>query len=93
MATYGWIITKDHLAFDDAKPGTNCNAIGVIGPRDCVHTEHEIKSHGLPFKMYDDDDELYYEGFLLGGDGFEPLEDFGTPNAGCTKIEVDGKLI
>lgn len=42
------------------------------------------------FKIYDDDGEIYYTGVRTGEseyeDGFEPLEDFGTPNAGATEI-------
>ena len=51
------------------------------------------------FMMYDDDDILYYGGYLktdLEGseDAFAPLDDYGMPNAGCTDIkykESDGK--
>lgn len=45
------------------------------------------------FKIYDDDNEIYYTGVRTGEaeefgseDGFEPLDDFGTPNAGATEI-------
>lgn len=45
------------------------------------------------FRIYDDDRELYYTGVRTGrGDpdgseeGFEPLDDYGTPNAGATEI-------
>ena len=37
---------------------------------------------------FDDDGELYFEGYLLGGDGFEPLDDFGRPDSGCTAIKM-----
>lgn len=44
--------------------------------------------------MYDSDDILYYEGMFLcnkeecnGERGFEPLDGFGEPNAGCTRID------
>ena len=37
--------------------------------------------------MLDDDRTVYYEGFLIG-DEFAPLDDFGEPNAGCTRIQV-----
>jgi len=41
-----------------------------------------------------DDGELYYEGTLFGRyGGFEPLDDFGTPNAGCTMIKINGKWL
>jgi hypothetical protein len=45
------------------------------------------------FRIYDDDRELYYTGIRTGQgdpdgseDGFEPLDDYGTPNAGATEI-------
>lgn len=45
---------------------------------------------GIHFEMYDDDDNLYYCGRLVGEDatGFEPLDDFGTPNAGASYIKL-----
>lgn len=64
---------------------------------------------GAEFKMFDGDEILYYEGRFLederensdipvfqqrATDEFQPLDNFGTPNAGCTYIEykdVDGK--
>lgn len=61
----------------------------------------QIKKHGFTchFKMYDDDGIHYYSGYLLGKyegceQAFNPLEDYGMPNAGCTDIkykESDGK--
>lgn len=48
------------------------------------------------FKIYDGDDELYYSGVFLAAElsdsseeasGFEPLYDFGTPNAGAVYIK------
>ena len=39
--------------------------------------------------MYDDDGGHYYNGVLIGDyDGFEPLDDFGEGNAGCTEIRL-----
>lgn len=93
-----FIVTKDHIADSTAKPGTNANAVGVVGPRTCKATADEIVNHpnGQKFRMRDDDGELYYEGVYVPGDGsdpFQPLDCFGRPNAGCTTIEywVDGK--
>jgi hypothetical protein len=46
------------------------------------------------FSLYDDDDECYYEGMLYGDyEGFEPLDDFGTPNAGCVKMKLNGEWL
>jgi hypothetical protein len=86
---YAWTITKDFQADPGAKPGTNLNAVGVVGPRSCNKTHDEIMADptGKRFRIYDDDGELYYEGILIDGDGFEPLDDFGSPNAGATTIK------
>ena len=92
-STYGWIIDVDHIKDADAKPGTNCNAVGLTGPHN-IPPEIESKlmaGMGTTFRMKDDDGELYYEGRILRTDGseptFQPLDDFDTPNAGVTSIE------
>lgn len=88
---YAWTITADWIADPDAKRATNANAVGVIGPRGTELTAAEIEGaeDAIGFRMFDDDGELYYQGFLVGADatGFEPLDDFGRPNAGCTQID------
>lgn len=95
-----WVITKDYHADHSAESGTNMNALGMIGPS-CVPDGiggQNIKVHrdAQYFEMYDDDGELYYEGYWVDHDSddethevneFEPLDDFGTPNAGCTLIK------
>lgn len=89
-----FVITKDHLEENRSQ--------GVIGPRDYYNNNiskfggqdsnliDHIKKSGKHFRMYDDDGELYYEGYFLHhsteSSEFEPLECFGTPNAGCTEI-------
>lgn len=85
-----WTITIDHNPDPRAKPGTNCNAAGIVGPRGAKLTAQQICEHPdrQEFRMYDDDNELYYTGFLVGPDLFAPLDDFGTPNAGATRIDV-----
>lgn len=93
---YAWMIAKDHIADKDAREGSNLNAKGVTGPREVELTAEEIQKHPDReyFKMYDDDGELYYEGYFVGDDdaeGFEPLDDFGMPNAGCTSIKYRNK--
>lgn len=89
MAGYCWTITNDFIADSHARSGTNGNAIGLVGPRSATMTEEEICRHPdrKRFRMLDDDGEVYYTGYLVGGDGFEPLDDFGMPNAGATTIE------
>lgn len=93
---YGWIIDKDHIAMNDEEEGTNLNAVGVVGPSNIAPEIHYRLNHGQgkKFRMYDDDGELYYSGRILHADGyeapdegFEPLDDFGTGNAGCTEIK------
>lgn len=88
---YGsWVITKDYI-------GPSLTSIdspdekGICGPSTCNMTEKEIRKFGKKFKMYDDDGELYYDGYCvvrngIGVEGFRPLDDFGTPNAGATEI-------
>jgi len=89
-APYGWIIDVDMIKDDGAKPGTNANATGLTGPRD-ISPEHERllkEGAGTKFRMKDDDGEVYYTGRIIGRDrSFDPLDDFGTPNAGATSIE------
>jgi hypothetical protein len=89
---FGWVITVDHIADPSEEAPSNFNAVGMMGPRGLTATAEEIKSQGVEFKMFDDDGELYYEGFVLGDDLNRPLRDFGMPNAGAVdiKIFVDG---
>jgi len=96
---YAWVITVDHLwnkKTDDEKKiysdqGFKSEA-GILGPAGCKLAAEEIIKKGEKFKMYDDDGELYYTGFFYDIDGqdceaeFSPLDDFGTPNAGCVEI-------
>ena len=86
-----WTITRDYFADPDAKRGTNSNAVGMTGPHGIptALNDKKIAEHpdAKPFRMLDDDGNLYYEGFLIGEE-FAPLDDFGEPNAGCTRIQV-----
>ena len=89
--TVVWKIVEDFLADKDAKPGTNANAVGITGPRGADDTQLMLHR----FRMYDDDGNLYYEGVTnalddeLGDEEsvFAPLDNFGMPNAGCTRID------
>jgi len=91
--SYGWMITVDHISGGDET--------GVRGPCsiDAETLERLQKGEGHKFRMYDDDDELYYDGLFIGDasseDGFIPLDDFGTPNAGATRIDYleDGRWV
>lgn len=99
QSPYAWIIDKDHLA----EAGDSGDA-GVVGPRDANGDSKEELSRNYPhhhqFRMYDDDQELYYTGTLFWegeADGPEedfvygPLGDFGGPNAGCVLIKYTDK--
>lgn len=93
---YGWLITQDKLAEDLELED---NDTGIHGPRGCSKKLHDalLSGKGHKFKMYDDDDILYYKGLFIGDpeseDGFAPLDYFGMPNAGCTRIDYyDPKL-
>jgi hypothetical protein len=69
---YRWKITKDRI--------DNGRAVGVEGPR---NLDSKVKDNPTRFSLYDDDKNCYYEGMLYGDySGFEPLDDFGMPNAG-----------
>lgn len=94
--TYAWIIDTDHTydpnhdVLDDS---------GRLGPRNInPDLQAQLKAgKGVAFKMYDDDGELYYSGRIISYDGedfegFEPLDDFGTPNAGAVRIDYQNSL-
>jgi hypothetical protein len=71
-----WIITKDII------DGGNCE-------RTCSR-DYDGSELSFPFRMFDDDDNLYYEGLSDDNDSeeaFAPLDDFGMGNAGCTSIQ------
>lgn len=98
-ARYGWIITQDHLHesfLRDYGPSDDngTSDVGTLGPHGCSKAlQARLEAgEGAEFRMHDDDGELYYSGRILytgDSDGdveFAPLEDFGMPNAGCTRI-------
>lgn len=77
---YVWVITDDYI--DGGKD------VGLIGPHN-ADSNHVGKDEGQAFRMTDDDGQVYYLGRIKGDyQGFEPLQDFGMPNAGCTSIEL-----
>lgn len=91
-----WIIDRDLQPMEGEPEGTNCNAKGVMGPRGCPD---DAKALTLRFRLLCDGDsegqhEVLYEGRMLpwdeqddDSDGFEPLDNFGRPNAGCTELQ------
>jgi len=87
LATYRWIITKDHTE----DPDSMNNAAGTTGPH---NLDPDLKSNPSTFSLYDDDDICYYEGMLYGEfEWFEPMDDYGLPNAGCVKMKLDGEWL
>lgn len=88
---YGWIITHDHIENGEY------NSVGTTGPgtadEEMIEAVKAEGNHRTPFKMYDDDGELYYEGWFTMDDEHSlddtmvgPLTDFGMPNAGATRV-------
>jgi hypothetical protein len=101
-AKYGWIITEDYVASDLNDPVKYPSDVGLIGPRNCSGEIEERLRNRKPeytqqtkFKMLDGDGNLYYVGYIDGEyDLTEPLDDFGTPNAGAIYLKYldkDGK--
>lgn len=86
--SYGWVITKDLLGEED---DADRSAVGVMGPRNITAPTADAlkRGQGRKFRMLDDDGEVYYYGLLIhpDGEGFEPLDDFGMPDSGCTDIQ------
>ena len=76
---YNWTITRDYIESGAEN--------GLTGPSNkSRHTANETD-----FRMFDDDGALYYCGTIWGEfQGFEPLDDFGMPSAGCTEIQLRG---
>lgn len=75
-----WQIRVDHIG--DGPEGTNLNAVGVEGPGDLTPDQ----AMPYQFKIYDDDENLYYEG-VCSDISRDPADDFGIPNAGAPHIE------
>lgn len=81
----GWIVTYNHLD----KLETS-----IMGPHDCQASPLDIMAMGDTFELYDDDNILYYTGKMYRcDDDLAPLDDFGKPNAGCTKMKVNGEWV
>jgi hypothetical protein len=82
-----WIIDADHTAEHNTKPGTNMNAVDMKSADYDPALDNTLTE---PFRLLDADGEVYYEGRSTNSDSeeaFSPLDDFGTPNAGCTEIQ------
>tara|TARA_R110000803_G_scaffold10308_6_gene31713 strand:- start:6939 stop:7217 length:279 start_codon:yes stop_codon:yes gene_type:complete len=79
IAKKSFAITQDHL--DDLK----CND-------DRLKKLKKDEGYNVFFKLYDDDDTLYYSGYLHEDeeDEFAPL-DWAMADSGCTDIKYRGK--
>jgi len=76
---YAWVIDKNYV--DDFE-----NVSGPSGAEKLLMDKLRA-GDGQKFRMFDGDGELYYTGRVVGEfEGFEPLDDYGMPNAGCTEI-------
>lgn len=73
--------------------------VGTSGPRGAPSELLHRLCEGLWFKLYDDDGVMLYEGRLLvdrdgvdangltEDEAFAPLDEWGAPNAGATRID------
>tara|TARA_Y100000310_G_C20579254_1_gene762134 strand:- start:937 stop:1227 length:291 start_codon:yes stop_codon:yes gene_type:complete len=83
--SYAWIIDWGNADIDlDIE-------VKTIGPSTIDNEKMQIlkeTNEGEKFQMFDDDGMHYYSGRIIGNySQFEPLDDFGMPNAGCTDIQ------
>lgn len=92
-----WVITKDHTEPPDTAGAMNDVGWGQDDRGALVRLDIAMArvrardSDMVPFKLYDDDGELYYEGASrdLGEEeerAFAPL-DWAMRNAGCTRLD------
>ena len=73
-----WTITNDLV--DGGKQ---------VGTSSCNYDAAQAALTKNPFRLLDDDGEIYYEGLSDSCDlqrAFAPLDDFGRGFAGCTEI-------
>lgn len=95
MSGYCWNITADHVDEDAFK-----RTVGPWNGDESLLKLEPANKWGeagtRQFKMYDDDGNLYYEGIIgytseyadrAESLGFEPLDDYGMPNAGAVRID------
>lgn len=90
------LINSDLPDFD--RTGTVLEEMPLHGIERVLGVESDIPAGDnlVPFRLYDDDGELYYEGRLTDDDecaNQSAALRFGESDAGCTRIEVlrDGK--
>jgi hypothetical protein len=87
----GWVITTDHIKDETEPEGSYLNAKGLMGPS-TYEGDGNADDLPIPFRLYDDDGELYYTGRMneqamdAFGSGEDPLYGFGMGNAGATEL-------
>jgi hypothetical protein len=86
------IIDKDFI--DAGRAGSTLEETPQYGVEKVLGIDPSIPSTGklVPFRLYDDDGELYYEGRLTDDDECENQSAalrFGEADAGCTTILVE----
>jgi len=77
-----WLITKDFFPV----PGTK-SRVGFSSPG---YSEEKRDQLIYQFRMLDDDKNVYYAGLSSDCESesaFNPLDDLGMPDAGCTEIQ------
>ena len=75
-----WKVTYDHF---DQKP---------VLVQSCNWSDAADTSSWIEFEMFDDDGNLMCSG-LASEEDFGPLDDYGTPNWGCTYIKFRGVIL
>lgn len=76
-------ITKDHLFDGDIIDRDRSGAVIIRTGGELTHTEPTL----LDVRLYDDDDELYYEA-IATDDALEDLFDWAQRDSGVTKLDV-----
>jgi hypothetical protein len=69
-----WIVTKEEDHYLEHP----------VHSRDWDDKHPELALH--PFRMRDGDGNIIYEGFS-SAENFDPLDDYGQPNFGCSDIQ------
>jgi hypothetical protein len=91
MASYAWVITKDNVT----EPGDGLpTRKGWSGPSTATPKQVVKASQGREFRMLCDGEtkpcyygKIWTEEEPGSEEDFGPLEDLGTPDAGCTEIQ------
>lgn len=96
-ASYGWIITHDHVAADAATDTAATTAVGTTGPEniDPAILARLLANEGLQFRTRDSDGHVDLRGLYLhpagdqGADvtSFAPLDDYARGSVGSVEIQ------